>query len=382
MFANNNNFDKDFYSVFGVKNDCSLDEVKSTYRTLAKKYHPDINPNNPEAEGKFKQLVEAYEVLSDKNKRSDYDFYKRQKQATQQHTPTSGFQHTYSSYSDFEQMKRKAEESDKKFWDDLKKAQQKENEFRYEKYRKVDEEYAQMHKDYYETHKVYEETHKSFSHKNTTEPRKVKVKIGSDIQIKVDLNEREFRHGVDKQIIIEKYVKCAMCEGTGSLLKREHWTVCGRCFGVGTNCKQCNEEGVTLDKRCNVCGGEGRMNKKVMERIVIPKNPRTGQRYKYVNKGDYGVRNERSGSLIIEIGGHSHTNFDIYKNDIMLYKVIDLDTAVFGGIIEVNNHEKKFKVNVNPGIKEGDIYKISKMGILNESGNKGDYYIKFKIIRN
>jgi molecular chaperone DnaJ len=127
-----------------------------------------------------------------------------------------------------------------------------------------------------------------------------------------------------------------------------------------------------MDKPCNVCGGEGKMEKKVMERIVIPANARKGQKYIYRNKGDQGVRNHKSGSLIIEIGGLSKTNFDIYKNDIMMYKTID---------IEVNNMEKIFKVNVKPGIKSGDIYKIDKMGMVNENKKViGDYYIKFKVV--
>jgi len=135
-----------------------------------------------------------------------------------------------------------------------------------------------------------------------------------------------------------------------------------------------------LENKCNVCNGDGRMEKKVMERVVIPKNSRKGQKYIYRNKGDYGIRNNKSGNLIIEIVGLSKTNFDIYKNDIMMYKTIDLDTAVFGGIIEVNNMKKIFKVNVKPGIKSGDIYKIDKMGMANNK-NFGDYYIKFKILK-
>lgn len=363
---------QNYYETLNVTSDSSIDTIKKNYRKLAMDYHPDRNPNNPQAEEKFKKLVEAYETLSNPTKRENYDLRNVNVNTTSKSSPF-----TYSNYT-YQQTKKTWQQQR----DDINEANEakrraeinrKLNEERRRRYEFLDAQEDEVIKNYYNSTRV---NSKMPSIIKEDINKKYLVKEGSNIKIGVELTKEELLNGINKTIKLKKYYKCEECFGRGTTTSEQNFTICNKCFGVG--CDDCKFEGTILINQCEDCQGWGRIEKELFESISIPQNSKVGDQYLYKNLGDAGIHNEKHGDLIIEINGISNNLFDVFGKDIMLEKTITLNEAIFGGIFNIPNVNSSINVKIAPGIKTGDIFKIDGMGILKEN-QQGDYYIKFKV---
>jgi molecular chaperone DnaJ len=361
-----------YYNILNVTESADIDTIKKSYRKLAMDYHPDRNPNNPTAEDKFKKLAEAYETLSNKTKRENYDL-----------SSSNINVNTASPFNNNRTNNNNSYQQTKKTWqqqrDDINEANRREeinrklNEERRKRYEFMEEQEDEVIKNYYNSYRVNSKMPAIIKEEIT---KKYLIKEGSDIKIGVELRKEELNHGSSKTIKLKKFYKCNECNGLGTFGDEQQYTICDKCFGVG--CDDCKLEGTILLNQCDECSGWGRIEKELFETITIPMKSKVGQKYLYKKMGDAGIHNEKHGDLIIEIQGISTDPYDIYGKDIMLEKTVTLNEAIFGGIFDIPTVDSSINVKIAPGIKTGDIFKIDGMGILNED-KSGDYYIKFKV---
>lgn len=314
----------DNYNILGITRNATKDEIKTAYRKLALKYHPDRNQGKKEFEEKFKQIVEAYTNLKSGN---------------------------VSKFTNYEPV-YETEITKKKPFDFSSNFREYSNNFK-----------NSVPRNYY--------IPRSYEH--------IRNQTGDDLKISVDLSVNE--SGKIKNIKLEKFVTCKSCNGFGSI-KNASYVICDDCFGTGQGnknaCHSCKGDGIRISKPCKACNGDGRIINEIFEKIRLPKNYNIGDKFIYENIGDVGIRNNTSGNLILEVSNIiKEKKFDIYNNDIFLEKSIPFKLAIFGGVTEVNCFNKKLKIRVKPGICMSDIYRL-KNKILYENKTK-NLFIKFNI---
>jgi len=327
---------KDYYQILGVQKNASSEEIKKAYYKLAHKYHPDKGGD----EKKFKEINEAYQVLSDKEKRSQYDRFGRVFEGAPAGEPGFDFQWAWGRPDmDFE--------------------------FGFE-------DLGDMVEDLF----------------GFGAPRKRKnVRRGKDLEIEIELSLEEILKGREKEINLEKYITCSRCQGTGA----EPGTKVVECFscrGTGevqqikktlfgsftrwTVCPECGGEGYRPEKFCNVCKGEGRIKGEERIRIWIPAGVDTNQLIKVEGRGDAGKRGGKSGDLYIRIFVKTHPIFERKGDDLYLKVPISFSRAALGDEIEVPTLEgKKILLKVPAGTESGKILRISGKGIPHFSGPRG-----------
>ena len=335
---------KDYYEILGVPPDASPEEIRKAYYRLAHKYHPDKG-GDPE---KFKEINEAYRVLSDPEKRRQYDMYGR----VFEEAPTAGAE------TGFEWFFGKPFGFDFGF-----------------------EDLEEMVEDIF-----------GLGFKK----RRKSVKRGSDIEVRVDLALEDVLKGKQEKILIKKWIKCQRCEGTGAepgsrIIK------CSLCGGTGyakeikkipfgqitrtVICPECKGEGYKPERPCNVCHGEGRIKGTEEISIFIPPGVDTNQRIKIEGKGDAGRKGGKPGDLYLRIFVKKHPIFNRKGDDLYTTVKIPLTAAVLGGKIEVPTLEKeKILFKIPTGTKSGEIFKISGKGLPHFSGyGRGDLYFRVEI---
>jgi len=336
---------KDYYKILGVSKNASQEEIKKAYYRLAHKYHPDKG-GDPE---KFKEINEAYQILSDPEKRKQYDLYGQVFEGTQA-----------DSQRDFEW-----------FW---------KSPFSVEF-----EDVEEMLKDFFDFGFDF-----GFS-------RKKEPKRGSDIEIGVEITLEDVLKGKKEKIFLQKWIKCQRCEGTGAEPKTKI-VKCPMCGGTGrvkqikntffgqvtrtTVCPQCKGEGFVPEVPCQVCHGEGRVKGEEEIEFYIPPGVDNLQEIKIPGKGDAGKRAGKPGDLYVKIYLKKHSLFERRGNDLFTTVKIPLTLAVLGGKIEILTLEKeKIIFQIPQGTEEGEIFKIPKKGLPKFSGReRGDLYFKIKII--
>jgi molecular chaperone DnaJ len=332
---------KDYYKILGVPPNASDDEIRKAYYKLAHKYHPDKGGD----EKKFKEINEAYRVLSDKEKRAQYDRYGRV----------------------FEEMPAGEETGFEWFWG------------------RPDEEFGF---DFGDLGEMVEEI---FGFR--TQRRKRDIKRGRDIKIDLEISLEETLKGTKKKIVLEKMVVCPRCQGTGG----EPGTKISECFscrGSGevqqikktffgsftrtTICPECGGEGYRPEKPCNVCGGEGRIKGEEEIEIFIPPGVDNNQIIKILGKGDAGRRKGKAGDLYVRIFVKEHPIFERKGDDLYISIPISFSQAALGDEIEVPTIEgKKILLKVPAGTESGKILRISGKGIPHFSGQgRGNLYVK------
>ncbi|MCD5396164.1 MAG: molecular chaperone DnaJ [Candidatus Pacebacteria bacterium] len=339
---------KDYYKILGVPPGASDEEIKKAYRRLAHKYHPDRGGD----EKKFKEINEAYQVLSDKEKRAQYDKYGRIFEGGGPEFQASA------NWFDFDS-----------FWQ---------------------KNFAKGAGFGFETLEDLFEEFFGFSQRKREDIRR-----GEDLEIVVRLDLRETLKNQKKKIALYKYVVCQRCDGKGSepgtRLKE-----CATCRGRGevqqvkriffgtisryTVCPTCKGEGYIPEKPCNVCKGEGRIRKEETIQITIPAGVDSGQVLQFKGLGDAGRRGGRAGDLYVRIHLRPHPKFK-RKGD-NLYTVIEIpySLAVLGGEVEIETLEKTVLLKIPQGTEAGEIFKLKNLGIPHFSGyGKGDLYVKVQI---
>ncbi len=333
---------RDYYEVLGVDKSASKDQIKDAYRKLALKYHPDRNPGDKAAEEKFKELSEAYAVLSDDSKRPQYDQYGHE-----------GFDQRYSQedifrgadFSDFEDVVRGFGGAGSPFGD-------------------------------------------MFGSMFGGGGRR--GEYGGDLQTRVEITLEEAAKGVKKEINYNHSKACNKCSGSGSEPGSSRKT-CSTCNGRGQVqqlrragpmsfysvgvCSKCKGNGKIIEKPCRNCNGSGKMFENEHINVDIPAGIENGMRMRLENLGEFGK--DGSGALYVDVYVKKHAIFQREENDIWLTKEISFAEAALGADIEVPTLFGKAKLTIPAGTQTHTIFRLKNEGIpkLRRSG-KGDEMIR------
>ncbi len=337
---------RDYYEILGVSRDATIDEIKSAYRKLALKYHPDRNPNNKEAEEKFKEATEAYEVLSDPDRRRRYDQFGHD-------GLRMGYDyHTYSTIDDI--------------------------------FSAFSDIFGGFGSSIFD----------NFFGTRTSNRRTRTVRIGehgSDLKIRLPLTLEEISTGVEKTIKIKKYIVCDECGGSGAS-KGTGYRVCPNCNGTGqvqqvsrsffgqfvsiSTCSNCGGTGQIVAEPCVRCNGEGRVQGEETVSVNIPAGVENGNYLNLRGKGNAGKRGGEAGDLIIVIEQKEHPHFIREGDDVYYYLLLSIPEAILGAKIEVPTLYGKETIKIEPGIQPGTQIRLREKGIphLNQYG-KGDQIV-------
>ncbi len=334
----------DYYKILGVEKKASQEEIKKAFHILAHKHHP----NKGGDEEKFKEINEAYQILSDKEKRAQYDKFGRIFEGAGNGPNFSGF--------DFGNFKDKFGGSfDFDFGSgDL----------------------GEIFEDFF-----------GFGGGG----KRKDVKRGADIEIDVEIALEDILNPIEKEISLYKYVKCSRCQGVGA----EPGTKVSECFscrGKGevyqvkktpfgsftrvTLCPECQGEGIRPEKPCNVCKGEGRVKAEEKIKVYIPAGVDTNQIMKIEGKGDAGRKNGLAGNLFVRVYVKKHSVFERRGDDLFTRAEINFSQAVLGDEIEIFTIDaKRLLLKVPAGSESGRVLRISGRGIPHfSSRGTGDLY--------
>ena len=334
---------KDFYEVLGVDKGASEDEIKKAYRKTAKKYHPDLNPGDKEAEAKFKEAAEAYEVLSDKDKRARYDQFGHAGV-----DPNFGAGGAGGGYGGFNMD-----------FGDL----------------------GDLFGSFFGG---------GFGGGRRADPNA--PRRGNDASTSLYLSFEEAAKGCNKKIKITRVENCESCHGSGAKAGSSPKT-CPSCHGTGQIhvtqrtpfgamqtqrvCDQCRGTGKIIDNPCTACAGKGRVRKTREEEIKVPAGIDEGQILNVRGGGDAGTNGGPSGDLHINISVRPHPIFRREGYNVYCDVPITFVQAALGAEITVPTLDGKVKFNIPEGTQPGNEFKLKGKGIqkLNSSG-RGDQFVK------
>lgn len=338
----------DYYEVLGVSRDASQDEIKKAYRKKAMKFHPDKN-DNPEAEKKFKQASEAYEVLRDEQKRKRYDQFGHQ-----------GINGGFGGGGGFENVG----------FDDI-----------FSRFGEIfGSEFGEMF---------------GGGGRGRSRGRRSPGQPGSDMKLRIELSLEEIAFGTEKKLKVKKQVKCDQCNGTGAETESDFQT-CGTCNGMGEvrqvhrtmlgqmvnvqTCPECQGDGRIITDKCSKCKGEGRYKGEEKVKVKVPSGVSSGNYITLRGQGNAGKRGGQAGSLIVLIDEKEHEHFERDGNDIYYDLVLSMPDAILGTEIEVPTLKGKAKVKIEEGTQPGRLLRMKGKGIqgLNNSGT-GDQFIRVNV---
>jgi len=338
---------KDYYEVLGVAKGASSDEIKKAYRKVAMQYHPDRNPGDKSAEEKFKEAAEAYEVLSDADKKSQYDRFGH---AAMSGNGRSAY-NTEDIFSQFGDI----------FGDDL-------------------------------FGSFFGGGGRSSGRGGGGRSRGVR---GSNLRIKLKLTYEEIAKGVTRSVKVKKYVMCNTCGGNGAKDKSSIQT-CGTCGGSGqvrrvsntflgqmqtvTACPTCNGEGVTITAKCGTCKGEGRVYGEETVTLEIPAGVQEGMQLSLGGRGNAGERGGPPGDLIVLIEEEQHKELHRDGLNVAYDLHISIPDAVFGTQVEIPTIDGKAKIKIPAGTQAGKVFRLKGKGFPEVNGYaKGDQLIHVNI---
>lgn len=328
----------DYYKVLEVSKTSSADEIKKAYRKLAMKYHPDQNKDNKDAEKKFKELTEAYEVLKDEQKRAAYDRFGHSAfdgRGSASGSAGFGGGHGFGSQND-----------------------------------------------------IFNQFFNDFMGGGNQGARRQSNEVrGSDLRYNVTISLEEAFKGVDKEISFATAVECKTCHGKGSS-DSSGYTNCGACHGHGATriqqgfftleqtCGHCNGSGKIIKNPCKVCHGSGRYNQQKSLRVNIPSGIEDGTRIKLTGEGEAGARGGSAGDLFIFVNVSHHNVFKVDGSDLHTNLRISFVNAAVGGEVEVGVIEgEKVKLQIPRGTQNGDRLKLKGKGMTKvRSSARGDMY--------
>ncbi|NUM58338.1 MAG: molecular chaperone DnaJ [Bdellovibrionaceae bacterium] len=329
---------RDYYEILGVAKDADADSIKKSYRKLAMQFHPDRNPNNKEAEDKFKEAAEAYDVLSNPEKRAQYDRFGH---SAFKQTGGRGFNQGFDNVED------------------------------------IFSNFGDIFGDIF----GMGGTGSSRSRRSRNEPRK-----GSDLRYLTEISLKEVITGVEREIEFETDESCKDCHGSGAE-KGSHAETCSMCGGSGqvvtrqgfftmqTTCPQCRGEGTIIKKPCRTCRGSGRTAKAKKIQVTIPAGVDTGTRLRISGEGEGGHKGGPAGDLFVEVRVKEQENYERHGNDLHTILKVPYVLLLLGGEIEVNTLTSSEKIEIPKASHPGVQVKLKEHGFpAVRSQRRGDMF--------
>ncbi len=324
---------RDYYEILGVQRGADDDAIKKAYRKLALKYHPDRNPGDKEAEQNFKDASEAYAVLSDRAKRSQYDQFGHVEGMGQE----GGFD--FSNMGGFGDV------------------------------------FGDIFSDF-------------FGGQGRGGGQGRRVRRGSDLQYNMEISFDQAATGFSTQITIPRQESCGTCGGIGARSSKDVET-CTTChgsgqqriqqgfFSVATTCGRCQGTGRTIKEYCQTCRGEGRVRKQHRLKVTIPAGVDTGARLKLSGEGEGGLNSGPPGDLYIAISVQPHPFFFREENDIFCEMPISLVGAALGTEITVPTLDGKVQLKIPSGTQSGRQFRLRSKGMPHlRGGGRGNQYVR------
>ncbi|MDI6785024.1 MAG: molecular chaperone DnaJ, partial [bacterium] len=343
---------KDYYALLGVVQTATEAQIKTAFRKLAKKYHPDTNPNNKSAEEKFKEINEANEVLSDKQKRAQYDQLREA-----QSRGFSGFGPEYAGYST-----GAGQQGEGVSFED------------FGRFGGLGDIFSQI-----------------FDRSEFSRHRQYAPQKGPDIEAEVELPFLQSISGGTTILQIPRTDQCSTCTGTGVKPGSKSQT-CKQCQGRGT--VQFSQGGFAVSRPCPYCGGRGQAGGNVCYdcqgngevtrtrklRIKIPPGVDNGTRIRIRGEGGMGISGGPRGDLLVTFRVQGHDSFERKGNDIYTAIKIGLVQALLGSEIEVPTIDGRVKMKIPAGTQPGTLLRLKGKGISGiKSSKKGDQFVKINI---
>lgn len=325
---------RDYYEVLGVSKEATEADIKKAYRKLARQYHPDVNPENKEAEVKFKEATEAYDVLMDKEKRANYD------QFGHAGAEAGGFGGYGGAGADFGG-----------FGD------------------------------------IFDMFFGGGGGGRRNGPRQ-----GSDLRYDLQISFEEAAFGLETDIELPKMEECTTCHGSGAKAGTSA-TTCSACGGSGQiqykqstpfgqfvqsrACDKCHGEGKIIKEPCATCHGKGQVRKMRKINIKIPAGVDTGSKIRVTGQGEPGVKGGPPGDLYVVLRVKPHKQFVREGNDVYCEQEISFVQATLGDEIEVATLDGKVKLRIPPGTQTGTFFRMKAKGIPSLRGHgRGDHHVK------
>jgi len=321
---------KDYYNILGVEKDATDEQIKKAYRKMAMKYHPDRNPNNPEAESKFKEAAEAFDVLSNPDKKSKYDRF--------------GSDYKDNGFGGFGGFNM--DDIFSNFGDIFGGA---------------------------------------FNNRYSNRSQR-----GSNLRMKVTLNISEILKGATKKIKYKRQIKCDSCNGSGGTDVKS----CVACGGTGkrtvtqntpfgtisqiTTCDACGGSGQEVKNKCTVCKGDGTILHEETIDINIPAGVSTGMQMNLSGYGNH-IKNGQPGDLIVVVEEERDFSYKRDGNNLIVEKTISVIDAIMGTNTKVDTPHGPISVTITSGTEHGSVIRISGKGIPDVNYGLGDLFIEIKI---
>jgi molecular chaperone DnaJ len=336
---------RDYYEVLGVSKQASKEEIKKAYRKQALKYHPDKNPGDKKSEELFKEAAEAYEVLSNDEKRARYDRFG--------HAGMSGSGNGFGGHG------MTMEDIFSSFGD------------------------------------IFGDAFGGFGGFGSSRSRGRRVNKGSNLRVKVKLNLNEIANGTEKKIKVTKYDTCTHCGGSGAA-DQSSVSDCSPCRGTGhvtrvTNtmlgqmqttsvCPSCGGDGKTITKKCTHCYGEGIVQKEDVIKISIPAGVGKGMQMTVSGKGNAPRRGGVNGDLLVVIDEDEHSDLIREGNDLIYNLFISVPDAVLGTNVEIPTVDNNVKIKIDPGTQPGKILRLRGKGLPEVNGyGRGDLLVNVNV---
>ncbi|MBX3162949.1 MAG: molecular chaperone DnaJ [Bacteroidetes bacterium] len=336
---------RDYYEILGVAKNANDDEIKKAYRKLAIKYHPDKNPDDKAAEEKFKEAAEAYEVLSNAEKRQQYDRFGHAGLGGAAGGGFGGGMNMDDIFSQFGDIFGSAFGGG------------------------------------------------SFS-SGFGGSRGRRVNRGTNLRIAVKLNLHDIAHGVEKKIKVNKHVACKTCNGSGA--KNGQYETCAHCKGSGTitriqqtilgamqtqtTCGYCHGEGRTVKDKCNTCHGDGIVREEEVIAIKIPAGVADGMQLSMSGKGNAAPRGGINGDLLIVIQEEEHPQLKREGSHLIYSLSVSFPDAALGTSVEIPTVEAKAKIKIDAGTQSGKVLRLKGKGLPDvNSYGRGDLLVEISV---
>lgn len=328
----------DYYEILSVSRNASGSDIKKAYRKQAMKYHPDRNPDDKEAEARFKDCTEAYEVLSDERKRQIYDTYGHDGLKNSGYSGPGSAEDIFSSFGDI-------------FGDLF-----------------------------------------GFGGGGRARARRDGPIAGNDLRYDVEISFMEAVHGVSKEVQLTRRDTCWTCEGTGNRPGHKPQT-CPSCNGRGqvvrsqgffqmsSTCPQCHGEGSIVTNPCNDCHGSGLVEKTKKVALKIPAGVDSGARMRLRGEGEGGRRGGSAGDLYVVVHVEEHEFFKREGDTIYCRYPIPMTKAALGATVEIPTIHGKKSLNIPAGSQSGELFTLRNEGVQNLRGRgKGDMVVELQVL--